>query len=186
MRAFLLEQLRQPYGPLVPWIGLAALLCVGLWFVNSFGVESAQQGLERLEGEWKQARRDLQIQQDARRAQKDVMQVWSTLPPERDFAPLALGITEEAKRNRVILPALTYKTEATPVSGTTKGVLQGTMTGRYEDLRRFLYDIETAEEPVYIEDLELVRTASREGQQMTFNIRIATFLRKGNSDATGQ
>ena len=32
----------------------------------------------------------------ARRAKKDLAQVWAALPEERDFAPLALGITEEA------------------------------------------------------------------------------------------
>ena len=90
---------------------------------------------------------------------------------------MALGITEEAKRNRVVLPALSYKTEPTPVSSTSKGVLQGTMTGRYEDLRRFLYDIETAEELVYIEDMNLVRLADQRPDALTFNIKIATYLR---------
>jgi Tfp pilus assembly protein PilO len=51
------------------------------------------------------------------------------------------------------------------------------MTGRYENLRRFLYDVETAEEPVYIEDLELVRAGAQQDQTLTFNIKIATYLR---------
>jgi Tfp pilus assembly protein PilO len=113
----------------------------------------------------------------AQKARKDLAQVWSVLPVERDFAPLALGITEEAKLDRVILPALSYKTEPTPVANTSKGVLQGTMTGRYEDLRRFLYNVETAEELVYIEDLELVRPDAQQNQTLTFNIKIATYLR---------
>ena len=104
-------------------------------------------------------------------------QVWAALPEERDFAPLALGITEEAKQNRVTLPALSYKTESTPVRNTSKGVLQGTMSGRYEDLRRFLYDIETADELVYIEDLDLVLSATQQ-DRLTFNIKIVTYLRR--------
>jgi hypothetical protein len=74
---------------------------------------------------------------------------------------------------------LSYKTEATPVAKTSKGILQGTMTGRYEDLRRFLYELETAEEWIVIEDLELVRPTSQQEQTLTltFNIRISTFLR---------
>jgi Tfp pilus assembly protein PilO len=51
------------------------------------------------------------------------------------------------------------------------------MTGRYEDLRRFLYDVETAEELVYIEDLELVRSDTHQSQMLTFDIKIATYLR---------
>jgi Tfp pilus assembly protein PilO len=106
----------------------------------------------------------------------ELAQVWAALPEERDFAPLALGITEEAKRNQVTLPALSYKTESTPVANTTKGVLQGTMSGRYEDLRRFLYDIETADELVYIEDLDLVPSVTQQ-DHLTFNIKIVTYLR---------
>jgi hypothetical protein len=108
------------------------------------------------------------------------------LPAEQDFAPLALGITEEAKRDRVILPALSYKTESTPAANTSKGVLQGTMTGRYEDLRRFLYDVETAEELVYIEDLELVPSGNLQDHTLTFNIKIATYLRGEPGKATVQ
>jgi Tfp pilus assembly protein PilO len=113
-------------------------------------------------------------------------QVWSALPEERDFAPLALGITEEAKRNHVTLPSLSYKTESTPVANTSKGLLQGTMSGRYEDLRRFLYDIETADELVYIEDVDLVRSSTPQDQQLTFNIKIVTYLRGEQVKPTAQ
>jgi Tfp pilus assembly protein PilO len=51
------------------------------------------------------------------------------------------------------------------------------MSGRYEDLRRFLYDIETADELVYIEDVDLVRSSTPQEQQLTFNIKIVTYLR---------
>ena len=51
------------------------------------------------------------------------------------------------------------------------------MTGRYEDLRRFLYDVETAEALVYIEDLELVRSDAQQDQRLTFDIKIVTYLR---------
>jgi len=180
MMNVLLGALRKPYGPLIPWIGLALALLSILWLARSLGVESAEQSLAKLEGDWIQIRKAHQFHLEAQRARKDLAQVWAALPDERDFAPLALGITDEAKRNRVILPALSYKTEATPVSNISRGILQGTMTGKYEDLRRFLYDIETAEELVYIEDVDLVRSAERQGQLLTFNIKIATYL-KGNS-----
>ena len=103
--------------------------------------------------------------------------MWAVLPVERDFAPLALGISEEAKRDHVTLPALSYKTESTTVANTSKGVLQGSMTGRYEDLRRFIYDLETAEELLFIEDMELAGSSSPRDQQLTFNIKIVTYLR---------
>jgi Tfp pilus assembly protein PilO len=50
------------------------------------------------------------------------------------------------------------------------------MSGRYEDLRRFIYDIETADELVYIEDVDLVLSATQQ-DNLTFNIKIITYLR---------
>lgn len=173
----LLQQLRKPHGVLIPWVAFVLLLSGVLWAVRTVGVDRAEQSVAKLESEWNQARQEFMHHKAAQKAQKDLAQVWSVLPVERDFAPLALGITEEAKRNRVILPALSYKTEPTPVANTSKGVLQGTMTGRYEDLRRFLYDVETAEELVYIEDLELVPADAQQDKTLTFNIKIVTYLR---------
>lgn len=174
---FIVQELRKPYGVLIPWLALVLLLAGVLWAVRSVGVKGAEESLTKLELQANQVRQEFIRHKAVQKAQKDLAQVWSVLPVERDFAPLALGITEEAKRNRVTLPALSYKTESTPVANTSKGVLQGTMTGRYEDLRRFLYDVETADELVYIEDLELVHSDTQQDKTLTFNIKIATYLR---------
>ena len=182
----ILEQYRKPYGPLLPWMALAMILVVGLWIVQSMRHEGVVQALKQLKSEESHVQQELLHHKEAKRARKDLAQVWAVLPRERDFAPLALGITEEAKRNRVTLPALSYKTESTPVANTSKGVLQGTMTGRYEDLRRFLYDIETAEELVYIEDLDLIPSANPQEPRLTFNIKIATYLRSESARVMGQ
>ena len=48
----------------------------------------------------------------------------------------------------------------TSVPDAKKAVLQGTVTGRYEDLRRFLYNLESAEELLFIEDLNLIRSGN--------------------------
>ncbi len=171
------RMLSEPYAPLLPWVGLVALLLAGLTLVNTFGVRGVEDHRIQSEKEWGAARQVLAQHREARKARKDVSQVWAVLPVERDFAPLALGITDEAKHDHVMLPALSYKTEATTVVNTSKGILQGAMTGRYEDLRRFIYDLETAEELLFIEDLELASASAPRDQQLTFNIKIATYLR---------
>ena len=186
MMDFILQQLRKPYGILIPWLALVSLLTGVLWTICAVGIDGAEQSRAKLEIEWNTVHQEFILHKEARKARKDLAQVWSVLPVERDFAPLALGITEQAKRDHVILPALSYKTESTPVAHTSKGVLQGTMTGRYEDLRRFLYDVETAEELVYIEDLELVRSGAQQDQTLSFNLKIATYLRGEPGKATVQ
>jgi len=177
MRDRLLLMLQQPFAPLLPWAGIVLALLVVLSLVHDIGVVGAELKRERLEKDWTETRQRLVHHREARKARKDLNQVWAVLPAERDFAPLALGISEEAKRDRVTLPALSYKTEQTLVAHTSKGLLQGTMSGRYEDLRRFIYDLETAEELLFIEDLELTRSGGVQDQTLTFNIKIATYLR---------
>jgi Tfp pilus assembly protein PilO len=169
--------LQQPFAPLVPWVGFVLGLLLILSLVQKIGVAGAESKRETVEKEWILTRQLLTQHREARSARRDLNQVWSVLPDERDFAPLALGITEEAKRNRVTLPALSYKTEPTLVAHTSKGLLQGSMSGRYEDLRQFIYELETADELVFIEDLELAKSDGGQNQPLTFTIKIATYLR---------
>lgn len=184
MKDRLLVLWQHPFAPLLPWAGIALGLFVILFLVHDFGVAGTQASRERLENEWAASRQALMYHREARKAKEDLSRVWAALPAERDFAPLALGISDEAKRDRVTLPALSYKTEPTLISNTSKGLLQGPMTGRYEDLRRFIYGLERAEELVFIEDLELTRSGGAQDASLTFNIKIATYLRGDNGEST--
>lgn len=173
----LVRLLRQPYGPLLPWFGLASLLTTVYLIVHTTFLASAEEQRTAVQAEWTAARQRLVQHMEAKKVRQDVDQVMAVLLAERDFAPLALGVTEEAKRDNVTLPGLSYRTEATGVPGTTKAVLQGSVSGRYEDLRRFIYNLETAEELLFIEDLDLVRSGDSQDERLTFNIKIATYLR---------
>jgi len=173
----LIVMLQHPFAPLLPWASVACCLLAVLFFVHGVGLAGVQLTRERLGKEWVAMRQSLMQHKEARKAQKDLSQVWALLPAERDFAPLALGITEEAKRDRITMPALSYKTEPTVVANTSKGLLQGPLTGRYEDLRRFIHNLETADELLFIEDLELTRSGDVRDDVLTFNIKIATYLR---------
>ena len=175
---------QHPFAPLLPWAGITLGLFVILFLVHDLGVAGTQTSRERLENEWAASRQALMYHREARKAQEDLSRVWAALPAERDFALLALGISDEAKRDRVTLPALSYKTEPTLISNTSKGLLQGPMTGRYEDLRRFIYGLETAEELVFIEDLELTRSGGVQDAMLTFNIKIATYLRSDTGESS--
>ncbi|HVG01293.1 MAG TPA: type 4a pilus biogenesis protein PilO [Nitrospira sp.] len=171
------QAFRQPYAPILPWIAFVTALMVLSYGLHALVLGTAEQERGRLEGEWVKARQQLNRHKEAKKAKADLKRVWAVLPLYRDFAPLALGVTEEAKRDQVTLPALSYKTEKTGVPNATKAVLQGTVSGHYEDLRRFLYNLESAEELLFIEDLNLIRSGNVQDQQLTFNIRISTYLR---------
>ena len=183
MNERLIVALRHPFAPLLPWASVVAGLLVTLFAVRDVGLAGVLSTRERLEQDWVAMGQSLMRHREARKAQKDLGQVWAVLPAERDFASLALGISEEAKRDRVTMQALSYRTEPTFVADMSKGVLQGPMSGRYEDLRRFIHNLETADELLFIEDLELRRSGGTQDDTLTFNIKIATYLRhdSGNS-----
>ena len=175
--------LKQPYAPLIPLLLLVGLLGVLFIGLHLFMVVPAQDRLARLEADWQTARHRLAQHVEAKKIQGDLAQVLAIFPEKRDFAPLALGITDEAKRNRVSLPALTYRVEKPEAGLAAKAVFQGSVTGRYEDLRRFIHHLETAEELLFIEDLNVVGSPGRHNESVTCTIRIVTYLR-GEPDQT--
>jgi Tfp pilus assembly protein PilO len=177
MNSRLHDYLHKPYAPLFPSVGLAALLLLAAYLLHAAVLEPADRERQQLQAAWVSARLQLARHKEAVKTKEDLRQVWAVFPLVRDFAPLALGVTEEAKRDRITLPALSYKTERTAIPDATKAILQGTVTGRYEDLRKFLYNLETAQELLFIEDLNLVRSGNAQDPTLTFNIRIATYLR---------
>ncbi|WP_447602530.1 hypothetical protein [Nitrospira sp. Nam80] len=171
------DYLRQPYAPLFPFLGAAAVLALAAYLIHTAVLEPADRKRQELQAAWVSARLQLARHKEALKTKEDLRQVWAVFPLVRDFAPLALGVTEEAKRDRITLPALSYKTEKTEIPDATKAILQGIVTGHYEDLRKFLFNLETAQELLFIEDLNLVRSGNLQDPTLTFNIRIATYLR---------
>ncbi len=57
---FILQQLRKPYGILIPWLALVLLLAGVLWAVRTVGIDGTEQSRAKLESGWNQARQELQ------------------------------------------------------------------------------------------------------------------------------
>ncbi len=166
----------QPYALVMPWAGVVVALVVAWGLLHGVVLERDRAERAVLEQERNEARLHLTQHAEARRARADMARVLAALPVRRDFAPLALGLTEQAKSNRVKIPGLTYQVEKTDMHGVSKAVLQGAATGRYEDIRLFIHNLETAEELLLIENVEVDR-ARQADQVLTVNLRIVTFLR---------
>lgn len=169
--------LRQPVVPLAPLLMLVAGLLATLGIIHLFLVMPAQYRVTRLQADWKEARQQFVRHVEARRTMKDLVEVLQTIPVKREFVPLALSITDQAKRNGVSLPSLSYRMEPSRGKLATKAVFEGSATGRYEDLRRFISELEQAEELLFIEDLDVVRSDVQRQRRVTFKMRIATYLR---------
>lgn len=176
-RTGLAQVFNSPHAPLLPLLGVVMLFMVVWIGVHLFLVLPAQQRVMSLEKDWMTARARLIQHKQAKRILQELTHVMKQFPVKEDFIPLALGITDEAKNNQVHLPSLSYRVEPSTGGVASKGVFQGAVKGRYQDLRRFIHQLETAEELLFIEDLDVVPAGGRKNDLVTFRMRIATYLR---------
>jgi hypothetical protein len=174
----------KPYRPLIPCAAVAALLSVAWVGVHYMGVVPAQQRLVAVEADWTAARGVLAKRLEAKQSHKDLTRVMTTLMTSRDFARLPLVLSDMAKRDHVMLPALSYTLEKSSEGFATKALLQGSATGQYEDIRRFIHHLETSDRLLlFVEDLGVGGSSEAKGEQkgkkkITVTIRLATYVRE--------
>ena len=170
---------RTPYGPLILWVAVAGALGAALVAVHLLVLAPAQDRFARAEAAWLAARQRVAQRLDAKQARKDLTVILNALPGHRDFAQLPLAISEVARRDRVSIPDLSYALEKPQAGGFTKALLRGSVSGRYEDLRRFIHHLETADGFLLIEDLNVGRHSTKKGEAIAFQITLSTYIREG-------
>jgi type II secretion system (T2SS) protein M len=170
---------RTPYGPLLLWMAVAGVLGAALVVVRLLVAAPAQDRLAQAEAEWTAARQRVAQRLEAKQARKDLTVILNVLPGQRDFAQLPLALSEVARRDRVSMPDLSYTLEKLQAGGFTKAVLRGSVSGRYEGLRRFIHHLETADGFLFIEDLNVSRHGVKKDEGVTFQITISTYIREG-------
>ena len=171
------------YFPLLSWFVLAIILGIAWAGTHLLVMAPAEAHLSRVEADRSAMRQKITARQDARETAKDMSHVLRLLPTQRDFAQLPLTISEEAIHRGVALPSVSYAFEKPDDAMISKAIFRGPVTGRYDDLRRFIYGLETSSRLVFIEDLEVSRSgkAERDSQDreiVTFNLKMSTYVRK--------
>jgi Tfp pilus assembly protein PilO len=177
-----------PYARLLPSGAVAGLCCVTWLAGHLLILEPLQQRQAQLETEWSVARQQLAHRLEAKRTIKDLAQFLALLPSSRDFSQLPLAMSEEAKRDNVTLSGLSYTLDKADQLPAVKVAFKGPVTGRYEDLRRFIYHLEASDRLLFIEDLDVGQSATGEKdlkrrEMMTFTLQISTYIRQGLAPA---
>ena len=185
----LTRQSFKAYIPLVPWLILAVIFGMAWTGMHFFVLRPAEEHLFRTEADRNAVRQQIIRRQDAKETAQDMSRLLALLPTPRDFAQLPLTISEEANHKGVMLPSLSYTLEKSGQELATKATFKGPVTGRYEDLRRFIYGLETSSWLVFIEDLDVGRSGKSEKESqyrdvITVNLRMATYVRKNASPAS--
>ncbi len=174
------------YLPLIPWLVLAAIFGIAWAGIHFLMLGPAQEHLSQAEAQRIAVRQQITSRQDARQTAKDMSHLLTLLPTQRDFAQLPEVISEEALHKGVILPGLSYTFEKPDQSLGSRVILKGPVTGRYEDLRRFIYGLETSSWLVFIEDLDVSRSGkeNQNREVVTVNLQISTYIRKNASSSS--
>ena len=180
--AIFLRLFSKPHAALIPWLGIAGGLCVVLAAAHLLLALPAQQRVRQSEADLSGIRQRLAQHVEAAKARKDVAKFLGTLPATRDFAQLPLALAQEAQRNNVAMPDVSYTLDKTSDGVATRAVLQGEVTGRYEDLRRFIHHLESSDRLLFIENLEVGSSAKsndRKNAKITVKLKIATYVAHG-------
>lgn len=169
---------RTPYGPLLPWIMLTGLLVTGVVLAHLLVVMPAQARLDQAEAAWRAARDKAAQRLDARAARKDLTLVLNALPAHRDFVQLPFALAQVAQWDRVAMPSLSSSLEKAEAGRFPAAMLRGAVTGRYEDLRRFIHHLERTDGFLFIDSLDVSQSNKKAGT-VTFNLTVRTYIRDG-------
>ena len=178
------QVMASPYVALLP-SAIVASLFGGAWLAGHLLIlQPIQLRQAQLDTEWTAARQHLAQRLEAKQTIKDLEQLLALLPSSRDFSQLPLAMSEEAKRDNVTLAGLSYTLDKGDQLPAVKVTFKGPVTGRYEDLRRFIYHLEASDRLMFIEDLDVGQSATSEKdlkrrEMMTFTLQISTYIRQG-------
>ncbi|WP_447603016.1 type 4a pilus biogenesis protein PilO [Nitrospira sp. Nam80] len=171
------------YAPVLLWLVIDLLLGLAFAGIHVVWVEPAREEFARLEADWVTTRQQRFQALEAQWMKRDLDQILTQLPGRQDFLQFPLAISEEAKKHQVNLSSLSYSVEKTVPSMVRKAMLSGPMTGRYGDIRRFIAHLEASDQLLFIEDLDVARSARQQKQVnqdelVTVNLKLATYVKE--------
>jgi Tfp pilus assembly protein PilO len=173
---------------LIGLVANVAVLALGVWPLRQ-AVASAEAGaLRAMEGLAEARRADMRAKAartGKERADVELARFYSDVLP-RDYqqainmANFWLGRT--AEESRLVFGSGNWDREAIRESPLMKVTGQVSLTGEYADIRRFLYAVETAEEFVIVEKVELSQAATSQGaSRLEVTLAVATYYRSANA-----
>lgn len=172
---------------LVPLAALTLLSVVGALLTYVYALSPAEERVRLAEEAYQQAK---QIQADLQRtkaqqvkahaAQRQLEVERKALPTQEEFTPLALALSELAKREQVRIPGMGYDIKKPEGSRPVKATIAFRASGDYAAIYRFLHRMETAESYLVIERLDVASEQKEHtsATRVVVNIAVATYLRQ--------
>lgn len=170
---------RRAYRALAPLAVVAALSVGGGVAVYAILLEPAQARVSQALGAYEQARQVQMRLLAMRETQEALTQVWEQIPHRLEFTDIIMSVSEQARRNGVKVPGMTYAFERVEDGLAMKAAMTFQAQGDYAAIRRFIHRLETSGPHLFIESLDVSRSGGVGGRagQVLFNLRLATYLR---------
>lgn len=118
-------------------------------------------------------------------AKNDVSEFYKILPDKRDFTKIINFISTGAKRNGLKMPGISYqqekaddaKKDSKAINGYEKTTLLFSVQGKYEGIRRLIYEIESSGYFLIIEDINLERKDDKAADSVNLQIKVAAYTK---------
>ncbi len=167
------KQISQYLFPLAVATGVAGLLVIGSYF--SILVPS-QTRLAETTFAYKKVQQTFNKNRNAWKTQLTLQKVWEQMPIRKGFTGLGIAISDLAKSHQVRIPEIGYNIKSYRHKLATKGTMSFKAAGRYEAIRKFIYELESKWPQLFIEKLTVER--AKKGNEVAFSIDVSTFLRE--------
>ena len=169
-------QISQYLLPLAIFTGVASLLAIGGYFTILL---PAQTRLTETALTYERAQHSYQQNTMTWKTQLTLQQAWDQLPARKDFTGLGVAISDLAKSHQVRIPEIGYNIKKFRHKLATKGTMSFKAAGRYEAIRKFIFELESKWPQLFIEKLTAER--AKKGNEVAFSIEVSTFLRERTS-----
>jgi len=175
-------QISQYLLPLALVTGVACLLAIGSYFLV---LVSSQSRLTETTLAYERVQHTFKQNRIAWKTQLTLQKVWEQLPLRKGFTGLGVAISDLAESHKVRIPEIGYNIKNFRHKLATQGTMSFKAAGRYEAIRKFIFELESKWPQLFIEKLSAER--AKKGNEVAFSIDVSTFLRdKKDGGSPGQ
>lgn len=139
-------------------------------------VAPAQRDVEEKEKAWQSARRQATQMVLYKEAAADLATFFRELPERKDFSTVVTRLEALAKQHHLTIPSVTYDAEDLEQNGLMKIAISFQVRGKYEEIRRFLYDLERLKGFFTVDHIALA-TAGSDENLMALQMKMASYLK---------
>jgi Tfp pilus assembly protein PilO len=120
-----------------------------------------------------------------KKANGGISEFYKTLPEKKNFTKIINFISTSAKRNGLKMPGISYqqekaddaKKDSKAINGYEKTTLLFSVQGRYEGIRRLIYEIESSGYFFIIEDMNLDKKDDKAADSVNLQIKVAAYTK---------